>query len=172
MHRTFFSGVATLAVAAALTGSLAACSSSDGGSSDRKVSITVQGLPPTSDPTGRKAFQARITAFEKANPKITVKATDNAWDPQTFAAKLAGGSAETMVAVPLTEPQGLIARRQVKDLTSALTSWPQYSQYNPKLLLPSKDAAGKVYGLTAPGGAYSMGLIYNRALFAKAGLDP
>jgi ABC-type glycerol-3-phosphate transport system substrate-binding protein len=172
MHRTFVPGVAALVVAAALTGSLAACSSSGGGSTDGKVSITVEGLPPTSDPTGRKAFQARIAAFEKANPTISVKATDTAWDPQTFAAKLAGGSAETMIAVPLTEPQGLIARRQVKDLTTELASWPQYSQYNPKLLTPSKDAAGKVYGLTAPGGAYSMGLVYNRALFAKAGLDP
>lgn len=160
-------------MACALMGSLAGCSSGDGDSGDGKVSITVQGLPPKSAPAARKSFQTQIAAFEKANPTITVKATDASWDAQTFAAKLAGGSAETVITVPLTEPQGLIARRQVKDLTSELKSWPQYSEYNPKLLTPNKDAAtGKVYGLTAPVGAYSMGLVYNRALFAKAGLDP
>ncbi|MFE4537582.1 ABC transporter substrate-binding protein [Streptomyces scopuliridis] len=171
MYRRSVSRAVGLVVAAALTGSLAACSSGEGSASG-KVSITVQGLPPKSDTASRKAFQARVAAFEKANPAITVQATDSTWDPRTFAAKLAGGSAETVITVPLTEPQGLITRRQVKDITSELTSWPQYSEYNQKLLAPTKDAAGKVYGLTAPGAAYSMGLVYNRALFTKAGLDP
>ncbi|MFD8028856.1 ABC transporter substrate-binding protein [Streptomyces sp. NPDC059717] len=167
--------IASAVLGLALTGSVAACSSGGdgGGSNDGKVTITVQGLPPKTAPAARKSFQTQIAAFEKANPTITVKATDASWDAQTFAAKLAGGRAETVITVPLTEPQGLIARHQVKDLTSELKSWPQYDEYNPKLLAPNKDAAtGKVYGLTAPVGSYSMGLVYNRALFAKAGLDP
>ncbi|MGW3954845.1 ABC transporter substrate-binding protein [Streptomyces sp. NPDC004752] len=172
MHRRSVTKAVGLAVTAALTGSLAACSSGGDSDSDGKVTITVQGLPPKSDPASRKAFAVRVAAFEKANPDITVKATDSTWDPQTFAAKLAGGGAETVITVPLTEPQGLIARRQVKDITSDLKSWPQYGEFNQKLLEPTKDADGKVYGLTVPGGAYTMGLVYNRALFTKAGLDP
>lgn len=173
MHRSSFARAFGLVMACALVGSVAACSSGSGGGSDGKVSITVQGMPPKSDPASRKAFLDRVAAFEKANPKITIKPTDATWDAQTFTAKLAGGSAETVITAPLTEPQGLIARRQVKDLTADLKAWPQYNEYNSKLLAPTKDAAtGKVYGLTAPIGTYSMGLVYNRALFAKAGLDP
>ncbi|MFF4768768.1 ABC transporter substrate-binding protein [Streptomyces sp. NPDC001255] len=172
MPRTLPLRTTAVLAAAALGASLAGCSSDDSTSAGGKVTITVQGLPQTSDPVGRKAFQARVAEFEKKNPKIHVVPSDAQWNPQTFATKLAGGSAETLVRVPLTEPQGLIGRRQVRDLTADLKTWPQYDEYNKKLLAPLKDKQGKVYGLTEPASAYSMGLVYNRDLFRKAGLDP
>ncbi|MEU7004972.1 extracellular solute-binding protein [Nonomuraea sp. NPDC046570] len=171
MQGKFSAAAAGLVAAVVLSGTLAGCSSDDGGD-DGRVTITVQGMPTKSDPAGRKAFLNQIAQFERENPKIKVVGSDAQWDPQTFAAKLAGGSADTVIRVPLTEPQGLIARRQVRDITDDVKTWPQYSQYNQKLQAPNMDAASRIYGLTEPETAYAMGLVYNRALFTKAGLDP
>lgn len=168
-----YSKMLVLAATAMAATGLVACSSSHGGGNNKpgqKVTITVQGMPPTSDAAGRKTFQAQVAAFEQANPNIKVVATDGAWDPQTFASKLAGGSIETVIRVPLTEPQGLIKRQQVEDITAELNAWPQFTQYDKRILGPSQDSSGHVYGLTEA--QYTMGLVYNRSLFTKAGLDP
>jgi ABC-type glycerol-3-phosphate transport system substrate-binding protein len=156
-------------VAALASGGLTACSSKSA-SDQGTVTITVMGQPPTSDAANRQLFLDDIARFEKENPGIKVKPSDVAWQPQTFAARLAGGNAETVLQVPLTEPPGLIARHQVLDLTGELAKWPQYSAYDQRLIAPNKDASGKVYGLTYT--QYTLGLVYNRALFLKAGLDP
>jgi len=171
MQRTARSLIPLVMPACLAACALTACSSSSGSDhADGKVTITVQGMPATSDKAGRATFLAQIAAFEKANPDIKVVGSDAVWDPQTFATRLAGGSAETVVRVPLTEPAGLIAKRQVQDISAELKAWPQYTQYDQRLIAPAKDSSGKVYGLTDS--QYAMGLNYNRALFKKAGLDP
>ena len=157
--------LASISVAGLVTG----CSSGSSKAS-AKTTITVEGLPATTKPGPRKAFLADVAAFEKANPTIVVKPTDAAWDSQTFAAKLAGKTAETVIRVPLTEPGGLIARKQVANLDAALKQWPDYSKIDQKILTVEKDTAGSVYGL--PVNQYALGLVYNRAVFTKAGLDP
>ncbi|WP_345149416.1 extracellular solute-binding protein, partial [Nonomuraea rubra] len=92
------------------------------------------------------------------------------FDPLTFSAKLAGGKVEEVIKVPLTEPQGLIARKQVRPLTKELSGWAHYKEFNPQVLRPLSDAAGEVYGV--PQAPFAQGLVYNRDLFTKAGLDP
>ncbi|MGV9380484.1 ABC transporter substrate-binding protein [Nonomuraea sp. NPDC003707] len=158
-------GVAVLATA------VAACGSSSGaGQESGTITLRVQGMPPATDKPSLAAFEKMVADFEKQNPGIAVEGSSAAYDPLTFSAKLAGGKVEDVIKVPLTEPQGLIARKQVKPLAAELAKWPHYKEFNPQVLRPLSDSAGEVYGV--PQAPFAMGLVYNRELFAKAGLDP
>ncbi|MFI6322666.1 ABC transporter substrate-binding protein [Nonomuraea sp. NPDC050556] len=167
MARRWMAGALVLAVATA------GCSSgkaSQDGTADGKIAITVAGMPPTTAAKTRKQFLDAVAAFEKANPTIKIKPTDTQWDARTFATRLAGGNAETVLTVPLTEPPGLIARRQVADLSAEIKGLPYAKDFDPRALAPATGPGGAVYGL--PVTEYALGLVYNRALFTKAGLDP
>ncbi|MFE2636534.1 ABC transporter substrate-binding protein [Streptomyces scopuliridis] len=158
------------ALALTLVATTAGCSSDSVGADSGKTAITVAGMPATTSPTTRQQFLDAVAAFEKANPTIKIKPTDTQWDARTFAARLAGGNAETVLTVPLTEPPGLIARRQIADLSGEIKDLPHAKDFDQRALAPATAADGKVYGL--PVTEYALGLVYNRALFAKAGLDP
>lgn len=134
-----------------------------------KVEITVSGMPPSTQAASQKDFLADVAAFEKANPAIDIKPTETQYEAKTFAARLAAGQLETVFRIPLTDPPALIKRRQVADLTADLKAVRHSADFDPRLMAPS-SADGKVYGL--PTEAYAVGLIYNRELFTKAGLDP
>ncbi|MET8005667.1 ABC transporter substrate-binding protein [Nonomuraea glycinis] len=151
--------------AATLTG----CAQNDAPAADGKTTITVMGMPAATKAAELKLFKDQEAAFERANPDIDVVGSDMPWDVKTFAPMLAGGSAPTVLRVPLTEPAGLIERRQVADLGKESRALPEFASLNPDIMayLTQGDA---VYGL--PEKAYALGLAYNRALFAKAGLDP
>jgi len=58
----------------------------------------------------------------------------------------------------------------VSDISKYLKDYPVTSQLKPEALKVFQDSGGKTYGLPAKN--YSMGLLYNRDLFTKAGLDP
>jgi len=156
-----------IAVLAALVG----CSSSPSSDSgDGKVTITIGNRPPSSDADNRAFYDKQVKEFAKANPDITLKPTETAWDATTFQALVAGGNLPDALNVPFTEPQGLIARKQIADLSDALKKTKLLGQLNPTVLKVTQDSAGRTYGV--PTAAYSVGLVYNRDLFAKAGLDP
>ncbi|MEU0569097.1 extracellular solute-binding protein [Nonomuraea sp. NPDC005983] len=160
---------AALLGCAVLASALAACGSPSSGE-PAAVVLRVQGMPPATDKPGLDQFKAMVAEFEKQNPGIRVQGSTTVFDPLTFSAKLAGGRIEEVIKVPLTEPQGLIARKQVQPLTKELAKWAHYKEFNPQVLQPLSDAAGEVYGV--PQAPFAQGLVYNRALFAKAGLDP
>jgi ABC-type glycerol-3-phosphate transport system substrate-binding protein len=134
-----------------------------------KVSITVVGLIPGSTKEAVAAFNARITAFEKVNPNITLKSEEYQWTGPTFATQLAGGTLPDVFNVPFTDSKALIAKGQLADITSLVKALPYASKFN-KNVLSEAESGGNIYGL--PYGPYAMGLSYNRALFTKAGLDP
>lgn len=161
-HTAALLGCAVLATA------LAACGSPS--ADDGAVVIRVQGMPPATDKPGLAQFKTMVADFERQNPGIKVQGSTTAFDPLTFSAKLAGGRAEEVIKVPLTEPQGLIARKQVQPLTAELGKWAHYKEFNPQVLQPLSDGSGQVYGV--PQAPFAQGLVYNRELFTKAGLDP
>ncbi|GAA3547282.1 extracellular solute-binding protein [Nonomuraea rosea] len=134
------------------------------------VTITVNGLPPATDEYNRAVFEADVKAFEAKNPSVRIDAKEGFMDPQTFSAKIAGGQLEDVFYVYLTDAQNLIAKRQVSDISPHLAGFPVTKDYKPGLMKVFSDQAGKVYGL--PDDNYSLGLLYNRKLYAKAGLDP
>jgi multiple sugar transport system substrate-binding protein len=162
---------ALLATGLALTA--AACSGSGGSGSGAggRTTITVNCMPPKSAKVDRKSFQDDIAAFEKANPSIHVVAHDAfpCSDPKTFDAKLAGGQMENVFYVYFTDVQKVITRRQAADITRYTAHVPGYHDLQPSVT-SIFTSRGRVYGL--PRTNYSMGLLYNRALFRRAGLDP
>ncbi|MED7927046.1 extracellular solute-binding protein [Nonomuraea sp. LP-02] len=135
------------------------------------VSITVACQPAKTAPQDRKAWDEDVAAFMKAHPGVTVKSTDQqpCFDPKTFGPKLAGGQMETVFVVPMTNYDDVIAQGQALDITQYTGSVKNWNDLRPDHReLLTKD--GKVYGV--PNVHYSVGLVYNRALFTKAGLDP
>jgi multiple sugar transport system substrate-binding protein len=161
-----------LLLAAAVVTGTAACSDSKSSdkSGDGVVTITVNALPPATEEVNRKNYLADVAEFEKSHPKIKIDAKEGKMDPKTFSSKLAGGQLEDVFYVYFTDPAQLIAKRQVADLTPYLKDFPVVQQIKPDLMKVFKDEKGNVYGL--PWTNYTLGLLYNRAVFTKAGLDP
>ncbi|KXK60542.1 sugar ABC transporter substrate-binding protein [Micromonospora rosaria] len=153
-------------VALAATG----CGSDEDQSADGTVTITVNGLPPATEAANHQRFLDNVAEFERQNPDIRIDAREGKMDPQTFAAKLAGGQLEDVFYVYFTDPANLIAKRQVADISAYVKDFPVVDQIRPEVRRVFSDDAGKLYGL--PYKNYSMGLLYSRPLFTKAGLDP
>jgi len=170
MNRFPLGSAARLLVVAALGLSAVACSSDKAPAADGPVTITVTGLPPTTEAVDRQKFLDDKAEFEKANSTIKIDAHEGYMDPKTFATKLAGGQLEDLFYVYFTDPASLIAKRQVADITSYVDQVPAAKQIKPELMKVFTGADGKIYGL--PWRNYSMGLLYSKALFTKAGLDP
>ncbi|MFJ7153225.1 ABC transporter substrate-binding protein [Streptomyces sp. NPDC100445] len=149
----------------------AACGSGDDGSASGKTRITVNCEPPRSAQVDRAFFEEDVAAFEKRNPDIDVVAHDAfpCQDPKTFDAKLAGGQMEDVFYTYFTDARHVVDVRQAADITPYLGELKNYRSLQ-KQLRDIYTFDGKVYGVPRTG--YSMGLIYNRALFRKAGLDP
>jgi multiple sugar transport system substrate-binding protein len=171
------SAAATVLVAG-LALSAAACGSSGGkaaASGSGPVSITVGCEPPTSQATARKNWEADVAAFEKANPGVTVKGDDSnpCDDPATFDAKLAGGKMDDVFYTYFTDGANVISSGQAADIQQYATQINDFKDIQSSLLDIYRQGgtdAGDLYGI--PTGNYSLGLVYNRALFQRAGLDP
>jgi multiple sugar transport system substrate-binding protein len=151
--------------------SATACGGDSGSDAGGDVSITVACQPAKTAPKQRKAWDDDVATFEKAHPGVKVKSTDQqpCFDPKTFAAKLAGGQMETVFMVPVTNYADVIGKKQAKDITAQTGLVKNFGDIRQDVRdMVTKD--GKVYGV--PNVSYSVGLVYNRALFKKAGLDP
>ncbi|WP_327632767.1 extracellular solute-binding protein [Kribbella sp. NBC_00482] len=150
-----------------------ACSSesgAEGTKADGTVTIKVGQKPTPDQAAALKTWTDRVAEFEKANPKIKIEGSEYGYDVQTFQADLAAGTLPTVVAIPYTDVQGLIERKQLADITDVVKASPVGSKINPEVLKTVQDSSGKIFGL--PVQAYTMSLNYNRALFKQAGLDP
>ena len=170
MNRSSLRSAVGLLLVAGVGLSLTACGGKDEPAADGKVTITVNGLPPATEAANHKRFLDNVAEFERLNPDIKIKPVEGKMDPQTFAAKLAGGRLEDVFYVYFTDPASLIAKHQVADISKYVKEFPAAQQVRPEILKVFSDADGRVYGL--PYKNYSLGLLYNRVLFAKAGLDP
>ncbi|MGV4986364.1 ABC transporter substrate-binding protein [Streptomyces sp. NRAIS4] len=166
-RRTFVA----IGVCSSLALAVTACGSGDGDSASGKTRITVNCEPPKSAKADRKFFEEDLASFTKQNPDIDVAAHDAfpCQDPKTFDAKLAGGQMEDVFYTYFTDARHVVDINQAADLTPYLKDLKSYDTIQ-KQLRDIYTVNGKVYGIPRTG--YSMGLIYNRKLFQKAGLDP
>jgi multiple sugar transport system substrate-binding protein len=121
-------------------------------------------------PDAKKAIDTQISQFEAKYPTIKAKTVEYTWTGTTFAAKLAGGTLPTVFTVPFTDGRGLIARKQVADVSAEIAKLPYGDKFNPSVAVEGEDASGKLEAV--PISAYGQALHYNRDLFTKAGLDP
>jgi ABC-type glycerol-3-phosphate transport system substrate-binding protein len=156
-------------MALALTG-CSSGSSDTGTSGNEKVTITVGDKPSADQKAALAVFEENVKAFEKKYPNITIKGAETVWDAQTFQANVAGGTLPTVMKVPFTEIQSLIARGQVADITDALKSAGFSDDLNPQTAKIAQNKDGRTFGV--PVAPYALGLFYNRELFTQAGLDP
>ncbi len=137
---------------------------------DAPVTISVSNKPTTEFPEQRESYERRLEEFTTANPNITVEAEETEWAADTFQAMLAGNTMPTVMQVPFTEIGALIERGQVADLTDHLDQSSVLDELSPTVMDVVTDDDERVWGV--PIAAYTMGLLYNRALFEQAGLDP
>ena len=170
--RNFKRTATTVASIAAISLMLSACGGGEAGngSDGERVSITVSGLPDRSKPEERAAFEGRLEQFQADNPDIDITADETLFDPQVFAAQVAGGTLPTVLAVPPGELPGLTDRKQVREVTEAVEANKTFSSLPDSLLALGRAADGGIYGV--PEYAYSIGIMINRAVFEQAGLDP
>src|SRR5690349_14514020 len=156
MNRFAIRCAAGLSVPFLLVACSSAPSSTGSTGSDAQVTITVGDRPSSSDAANRASFDKRVADFEKANPDIKLNPVETIWDATTFQAQAAGGQLPDVLNVPFTEPQGLIARKQVADLTKVLKDDGLMSELNPNVLKIAQDQSGNVFAV--PTAAYSDGL--------------
>jgi multiple sugar transport system substrate-binding protein len=167
--------VAALALAAGLGLGFAACSTkSDGKDAAGKVVITVDCQPVGAQAELLRDWNADVAAFEKLHPNITIKSVSvgaQCDNPPDFTARLQGGTMTDVFYAYMTDLGQVLDSGKAMDIT----------QYVTKDTIPTWDSIdagakavfsdnGKTYGI--PTKNYSMGLVYNKTLFQKAGLDP
>jgi ABC-type glycerol-3-phosphate transport system substrate-binding protein len=138
------------------------------------VSISIDCAPPAAQfPVQHREWLEDVATFEKANPTITIKSIYNypCEVPATFTAMLRAGTEPNVFYTYFTDlPQVLLAG-QAADITPYVnsTTVPALKDIVPGSM--KAVTAGKtLYGL--PTSNYTQGLIYNRTLFTRAGLDP
>ncbi|EGX55796.1 sugar uptake ABC transporter sugar-binding protein [Streptomyces zinciresistens K42] len=171
MRSTGFRRTFAALSACSLALAVSACGSGGDDAASGKTRITVNCMPPKSAKVDRRFFEQDIAAFEKQNPDIDVVPSDAfpCQDPKTFEAKLAGGQMEDVFYTYFTDARRVADINQAADLTPYVKELKNYQSIQQQLR-DIYTVDGKIYGVPRTG--YSMGLIYNKKLFAKAGLDP
>ncbi|NGN65106.1 extracellular solute-binding protein [Streptomyces sp. A7024] len=178
----------TAAIAAAFALTAAACGTSstdEGGGSDpgsdagkpldkkAKVTISIDCMPTKTKDDELKGWNRDIKAFKKLYPNVTIKgkATDPCLEPPRFTAMLKAKSQPDVFYAYFTDRQQILDNDAAQDITPYVNNKtvPALGDISGNVLndLKSDD---KLYGL--PREHYSMGLLVNRKLFKKAGLDP
>ncbi|MDX6243577.1 MAG: hypothetical protein QOE76_1300 [Frankiales bacterium] len=140
-----------------------------------KTTITVDCEPAKTQKQLRADWEADVKTFQAAHPLITIKSvdTDPCVNPATFNAKLKAGQVTNVFYVYNTDAQDVINKGQALDIQSYASSIPGLSDIIPAVkgvFQKGGTTDGDLYGL--PRKNYTLGLVYNRDLFKKAGLDP
>jgi len=144
---------------------LAAC----GGSSGSNVTFSTNELPAASNPAQVKIYQNYVQAFEQNHKGVHINALADAYNTQTYFTKAAARSQEDLVDAPFTDPQLMIARGTVADISSQAKQQSFFNSYTQSALAIA-SSGGKVFGL--PYAGYQLGLMFNISLIKAAGLDP
>jgi ABC-type glycerol-3-phosphate transport system substrate-binding protein len=158
---------------AALGLGAAACSSTPASSSGN-VSVSINCAPTQAqDPVQHRQWVADVATFEKANPNIKIVSVYNypCTNLPTFTAQLRAGTEPDIFYIDFTDLPQVLTAGQAADITQYVnsTTVPTLKDIVPSAM--KAVTAGKtIYGL--PTNTYTQGLIYNRALFSQAGLDP
>jgi ABC-type glycerol-3-phosphate transport system substrate-binding protein len=189
-RRTRRAGAVALVSALTLT-ALAACgtSSSDdaadsraSGSSDpaapldpkAKVTITIDCMPPAAKAAELKQWKEDVEEFNKTYPNVTIEGRSTpgqCLEPPRFTAMLKAKSQPDVFYTYFTDLPQVLDNDGAEDITAYVndTSVPLLKDIDPNVL-GSLRHEGKLYGL--PTSNYTMGLLVNRKLFERAGLDP
>ncbi len=134
----------------------------------RPVAITVAGTPPDSQPELLANWNAAVKRFQALYPNVSIRGSDYTYNPDTFAALVAGNQVPTLFQVYLTDPEKMVSQGVAADLTSFVKDQGLDKVYNPQTM-NLVTVNGKIYGL--PMKAYAMGLAYNKKMLESAGFN-
>jgi ABC-type glycerol-3-phosphate transport system substrate-binding protein len=191
LRRARRTGAVALASALTLT-VLAACgtSSSDdgsggsggGGSSDpaapldrgAKVTITIDCMPPAAKAAELRQWKEDVAEFNRTYPNVTVEGRSTpgqCLEPPRFTAMLKAKSQPDVFYTYFTDLPQVLDHDGAEDITAYVNdrTVPLLKDIDPDVLASLKHD-GRLYGL--PTSNYTMGLLINRRLFERAGLDP
>ncbi|MEU8240458.1 sugar ABC transporter substrate-binding protein [Actinoplanes missouriensis] len=165
-----------VALVAGLGLGLTACSTKsddDGQEAGGKVTITVDCQPVGAQKELLANWNADVAAFQQENPDIVIKSVsvgEQCNNPPDFTARLAGGTMTDVFYGYMTDLQQVLDSGQAMDITefASKDTIPTWDSVDPALKEVFTDG-GKLYAV--PVKNYSMGLVYNKVLFQKAGLD-
>jgi ABC-type glycerol-3-phosphate transport system substrate-binding protein len=169
--------IAAVSVVAALGLGAAACSSGNASSTSStggNVTISINCAPTQAqDPVQHKEWLEDVATFEKANPTIKVVSVYNypCTNLPVFTAQLRAGTEPDIFYIDFTDLPQVLTAGQAADITSYVnsTTVPTLKDIVPSAM-KAVTAGSTIYGL--PTSNYTQGLIYNRALFSQAGLNP
>jgi ABC-type glycerol-3-phosphate transport system substrate-binding protein len=187
--------VVALVTAAGIATAGAACSSSSskgssgnsnagnsaGGVADGKpldpnatVTITIDGAPGADQAANKATYADDLQAFKIMYPNVTINAkpyVGQVEDPPQFTAALKAHNETGAFHAYFTDKNQVLDSGDAIDISAYVNdqTLPGFSQLLPGVKQNMQDG-GKTYAL--PINYYNEGLIYNRDLFSKAGLDP
>lgn len=180
----------TLVSALTLT-ALAACgtsSSDDAGQTDQrgssdpaapldpktKVTLTIDCMPPAAKAAELKHWKEDVAEFNKTYPNVTIEGRSTpgqCLEPPRFTAMLKAKSQPDVFYTYFTDLPQVLDHGGAEDITAYVNdkTVPLLKDIDPNVLASLKHE-GRLYGL--PTSNYTMGLLINRRLFERAGLDP
>jgi ABC-type glycerol-3-phosphate transport system substrate-binding protein len=190
-RRTRRAGAAVVVSAVTLT-ALAACgtSSSDngsggsggGGDSDpsapldpkTKVTLTIDCMPPAAKAAELKQWKEDVAEFNQTYPNVRIEGRSTpgqCLEPPRFTAMLKAKSQPDVFYTYFTDLPQVLDHDGAEDITPYVNdrTVPALKDIDPDVLASLRHE-GKLYGL--PTSNYTMGLLINRKLFERAGLDP
>jgi ABC-type glycerol-3-phosphate transport system substrate-binding protein len=167
--------VAGTVLAAAACSSNSASSSGTAGSAGGNVTISIDCAPPAAQqPVQNKEWLEDVAIFEKANPNITIDSVYNYpcdANQAQFTATLRAGTETNLYYSYFTDLPTILLAGQAANITQYVnsTTVPTLKDIAPGSM-KAVTAGSTIYGL--PTSNYTQGLVYNRALFQQAGLNP
>ncbi|MEV5343061.1 extracellular solute-binding protein [Streptomyces sp. NPDC052676] len=190
LSRVRRAGALTLVSALTLT-ALAACgtsSSDDSGQTDHrgssdpaapldpktKVTLTIDCMPPAAKAAELKQWKEDVAEFNKTYPNVTIEGRSTpgqCLEPPRFTAMLKARSQPDVFYTYFTDLPQVLDHDGAEDITAYVNddTVPLLKDIDPGVLASLKHE-GRLYGL--PTSNYTMGLLINRKLFERAGLDP
>jgi ABC-type glycerol-3-phosphate transport system substrate-binding protein len=115
---------------------------------DEAVTIKVS-IDAGLEPEARENFDARVKAFQTAHENITVEAQEYTWTATTFTADLAGGTLPHVFTIPFTDGRGLIAAKQIADISDLVAELP-YAADSGRFQSPPMDRRCTTTGPSSP----------------------
>ncbi|MEU0134665.1 extracellular solute-binding protein [Streptomyces sp. NPDC006296] len=180
----------TAAVTAFALAALAACGTSSSGGGDgsgsgssdpaapldpgTKVTLTIDCMPPAAKAAELREWKEDVRAFNRTYPEVRIDGRSTpgqCLEPPRFTAMLKGRSQPDVFYAYFTDLQQVLDNDGAEDISAYVTdiTVPALKDIQPQVLdVARKD--GRLYAL--PTSNYTMGLLINRKLFTRAGLDP
>jgi multiple sugar transport system substrate-binding protein len=153
-------------------GGASASSSAAGGSGSGNGGGTLTLLTDNADATV-KAAQSVVSAFEKANPGVTINLQPITASENDYYTKL-----QLQMRTPKTSPDVVyedtflinsdIEAGYLRPLDDQLGSWSEWNQFTDTAKGAARALDGKTYGV--PDGTDTRAIWFNKEIFAKAGL--